>query len=30
MSDKLSSYLESQLQALKLKGILAHYRETEE
>ena len=30
MSDKLSSYLESQLQALKLKGILAHYREITE
>jgi DNA replication protein DnaC len=30
MSNKLTSYLESQMQALKLKGILAHYREITE
>jgi len=30
MSNKLSSYLESQMQALKLKGILTHYQEIAE
>lgn len=30
LSNKLSSYLESQLQTLKLKGILTHYREITE
>ncbi|WP_287192246.1 ATP-binding protein [Syntrophothermus sp.] len=30
MSNKLTSYLESQLQALKLKGILTHYQEITE
>ncbi|MDQ0287882.1 DNA replication protein DnaC [Desulfofundulus luciae] len=30
MSNKLTSYLESQMQALKLKGMLAHYREITE
>lgn len=30
MSNKLISYLESQMQALKLKGMLAHYREIAE
>lgn len=30
MSNKLTSYLESQMQALKLKGILTHYREITE
>jgi len=30
MSNKLISYLESQMQALKLKGMLAHYREITE
>jgi DNA replication protein DnaC len=30
MSNKLTGYLESQLQALKLKGILAHYRDITE
>lgn len=30
MSNKLTSYLESQMQALKLKGMLAHYRKIAE
>lgn len=30
MNNKLTSYLESQMQALKLKGMLAHYREITE
>ncbi|WP_338833335.1 IS21 family transposase ISEc62 [Moorella humiferrea] len=30
MSNKLTTYLESQMQALKLKGMLAHYREVTE
>jgi len=30
MSNKLTGYLESQLQALKLKGILAHYQDITE
>jgi hypothetical protein len=27
MSNKLTGYLESQMQSLKLKGMLAHYQE---
>jgi len=30
MSKKLTSYLESQMQALKLKGMLTHYQELTE
>ncbi len=30
MSNKLTAYLESQMQALKLKGMLAHYQEITE
>ncbi|MGB9851221.1 MAG: IS21-like element helper ATPase IstB [Moorellaceae bacterium] len=30
MSNKLTGYLESQMQALKLKGVLAHYQEVTE
>ena len=30
MSNKLTGYLESQMQALKLKGMLAHYQEVTE
>ena len=30
MNNKLTSYLESQMQALKLKGLIAHYQEIAE
>lgn len=30
MSNKLTGYLESQMQSLKLKGMLAHYQEVTE